>query len=162
MSDAVPRLCLNEAGAVAANTLLTVRLQEVPAGQRKAFTVAFYNSATLLSCERTGRSYGGGVLKLEPSEADRVLVPSMRLVREQREALSGLGQLVRRGLAEGGAEMLQAIREVDRVLLGAAGIEPDEATQLAVIRERAVERRRTRARRRREPSPELNGRSGAS
>ncbi len=34
--------------------------------------LAFLNSATLFSAEMVGRSYGGGVLKLEPKEAASV------------------------------------------------------------------------------------------
>jgi adenine-specific DNA-methyltransferase len=89
MSDVVPRLCLNTARAVSSNTLLTVRLPRIPAALHRAFVVAFYNSATLLSCERVGRSYGGGVLKLEPREADRILVPSAELIARHKGPLAG-------------------------------------------------------------------------
>jgi len=146
MSDVVPRLCLNEAAAVAANTLLTVRLPRVPKRLRKVFVTAFYNSATLLSCERTGRSYGGGVLKLEPSEADRILVPSTRLLRENQAALSALSKQLREGLAAGGDLMERAIRAVDAVVLAAAGVGTDEVEQLARARGDLASRRRSRAR----------------
>jgi SAM-dependent methyltransferase len=75
MSDHVPRLILNRIGATCSNNLLAVRLDDVPPRLRPVFVAAFYNSATLLSAERIGRRYGGGVLKLEPSEADRIVVP---------------------------------------------------------------------------------------
>lgn len=145
MIDAVPRLCLNRARAVASNNLLAVRLPGVPARLRRAFVAAFYNSATLLSCERTGRSYGGGVLKLEPSEADRILVPSLELVARHRAALVELAPLVDAKLREGKEESLrEAISEVDALLLAeseAAGRE------MAELRTRLLARRRTRARR---------------
>jgi tRNA1(Val) A37 N6-methylase TrmN6 len=146
MSDAVPRLCLNEAGAVAANTLLTVRLPGVPPPLRRAFATAFHGSATLLSCERTGRSYGGGVLKLEPSEADRILVPSPELVAARVEALCALSDRLREGLAAGGDRLARALRAVDAVVLEAAGARPDEIEQLAAARAEAAARRRERAR----------------
>ncbi len=79
MSDQIPRFILNGARATCSNTLLAVRLDGVDRPLRSTFVAAFYNSATMLSAERTGRRYGGGVLKLEPSEADRVLVPSPEL-----------------------------------------------------------------------------------
>lgn len=34
-----------------------------------------------LSCEIEGHALGGGMLKLEPGEAGRILVPSARLLR---------------------------------------------------------------------------------
>ncbi len=117
MSDVVPRLCLNRARVVASNTLLTVRLPQVPAALRKAFVVAFYNSATLLSCERTGRSYGGGVLKLEPREADRILVPAVDLVARHKSSLLKLAGEVDRVLRngrEGG--LAETVARVDAVL----------------------------------------------
>lgn len=117
MSDVVPRLCLNRAQVVSSNTLLNVRLPRMPAALRKAFVVAFYNSATLLSCERTGRSYGGGVLKLEPGEADRLLVPSAKLVARHKSALLELGAKVDAALREGREGRLdQAVAAVDAVL----------------------------------------------
>ncbi|MGV7904611.1 SAM-dependent methyltransferase, partial [Mycobacterium kansasii] len=41
---------------------------------------AALNSVTVLHAEIVGRSYGGGILKIEPREADRWLVPSPDLV----------------------------------------------------------------------------------
>ncbi len=118
MSDTVPRLCLNRAGVVTANTLLAVQLRHIPAGLKKAFVIAFYNSATMLSCERMGRSYGGGVLKLEPREADRVLVPSVPLVRQHRSALLALGASLSEALRLGPPTRIgEALAAVDRVLL---------------------------------------------
>jgi hypothetical protein len=121
MSDVVPRLCLNRAGVATANTLLAVRLPHVPVELRKAFVVAFYNSATMLSCERTGRSYGGGVLKLEPREADQVLVPSVALVRKRRDELLARAPRLRKALLHGSAtEIGDALSAIDKVLLRSA------------------------------------------
>jgi hypothetical protein len=43
----------------------------------KALAVGFYNSLTMLSAELLARSYGGGVLKLEPTEAEALLIPPL-------------------------------------------------------------------------------------
>ncbi len=143
MSDVVPRLCLNTARAVSSNTLLTVRLPRIPAGLRKTFVVAFYNSATLLSCERVGRSYGGGVLKLEPREADRILVPSAELVARHKTALLKLAADLDMVLRNGREGCLnEALAAVDAVLF--AG----EVTrgELAAARISLHERRQSRSR----------------
>ena len=85
MSDVIPRLVLNRGRSSCTNTLLAVRLQGIPLRERTAFIAAFYNSATMLSAELIGRRYGGGVLKLEPSEADRVLVPTRQVIGRRSE-----------------------------------------------------------------------------
>lgn len=143
MSDTLPRLCLNGARAATANTLLTVRLPHIPMGLRKAFVVAFYNSATMLSCERVGRSYGGGVLKLEPREADQVLVPSVALVRKHRSDLLALAPRLHKVLLHGSAMQIgDTLLAVDKVLL-----ESSEADAQDLSEERAalVARRQLRA-----------------
>jgi adenine-specific DNA methylase len=130
MSDAVPRLCLNDAGIATANTLLTVRLHHVPANLRKAFVVAFYNSATMLSCERTGRSYGGGVLKLEPREADQILVPSVALIRKHRRELLALAPRLNEALLHGRAAQIgEVLSVVDQVLLGSTDVNAQELSE---------------------------------
>ncbi len=90
MANDFPRLALNEAQVTCSNNLLAVKLSGVAAPLRLPFVAAFYNSATMLAAERTGRSYGGGVLKLEPSEADRLLVPAPTVVARGKNILSSL------------------------------------------------------------------------
>ncbi|MBY0486135.1 MAG: class I SAM-dependent methyltransferase, partial [Flavobacteriaceae bacterium] len=41
----------------------------------EAFTASYYNSLSLAFSEVTGRSHGGGVLELMPSEAEQILLP---------------------------------------------------------------------------------------
>jgi adenine-specific DNA methylase len=67
------RVVLNDAGVVTTDTIyrgsmLTPRL--LAAG----LVASFHNSLTLLSCELEGRSFGGGVLELVPSEIGRVVI----------------------------------------------------------------------------------------
>lgn len=144
MSDVVPRLCLNRARVVSSNTLLNIRLPRVPPVLRKAFVTAFYNSATLLSCERIGRSYGGGVLKLEPREADRILVPAVELVAQHKSPLLELAALVDKALRngrEGGLD--EAMAAVDAVLFSGEGLARSE---MAAARASLHKRRQGRAR----------------
>lgn len=146
MSATFPRLARNQAGATTTNNLHAVRLSEIPPALRRAFVVAFYNSATLLSCEWTGRSYGGGVLKLEPSEADRIHVPAVSLVRKHREALERLEKPLREALRKGGELITPLIEAVDRALLLPNGLHENEVVELRQAREDLAERRHSRAR----------------
>jgi hypothetical protein len=148
MSDSLPRLCLNEAGIAASNNLLTVRLFSVPQSLRRAFVVAFYNSATLLSCERIGRNYGGGVLKLEPREADRVMVPAMQVIaRHQGPLLELAGRLHDALLIRRPDALARAIRAVDEVILGTEAIRiGGEIEALGRARADLSSRRRSRRR----------------
>src|SRR5690606_29951298 len=42
---------------------------------KNAFIASFYNSLSFAFSEIVGRSYGGGVLELMPSEAEQILLP---------------------------------------------------------------------------------------
>jgi adenine-specific DNA-methyltransferase len=144
MSDVVPRVCYNRAQVVSSNTLLSVWLSAIPSALQKAFVVAFYNSATLLSCERVGRSYGGGVLKLEPREADRILVPAAGLVARHKRSLIKLADMVDAALRNCREGCLDdAVAAVDAVLFQKEKIARGE---MASARASFHERRRARAR----------------
>jgi len=74
MSGLRPQLVANDAGAAAPNTLHVVRFRpdaKIPAKTLAAF---WQTSLTSLSVELEGHALGGGMLKLEPSEARRVLI----------------------------------------------------------------------------------------
>ncbi|MGQ0570440.1 MAG: HsdM family class I SAM-dependent methyltransferase [Armatimonadota bacterium] len=142
MSDEMPRLILNRAGAACSNTLLAVRLPHARAIMR-TFITMFHNSATLLSAERVGRRYGGGVLKLEPSEADRLLVPNPNLVAGHPSLEDHLLERLDRGLRS--AKVDAEIRQIDEVFLrDLCGLSP---MQLKIIAESRWRRRQARKRR---------------
>ena len=68
-----PRLILNEANAYTTDTMHRVFIKENV--NKNAFIASFYNSLSLAFSEITGRSYGGGVLELMPSETEQILLP---------------------------------------------------------------------------------------
>ena len=68
-----PRLILNEANAYTTDTMHRVFIKENV--HKNAFIASFYNSLSLAFSEITGRSYGGGVLELMPSETKQILLP---------------------------------------------------------------------------------------
>jgi hypothetical protein len=49
--------------------------------QQESLVAGFHNSTTILSSEIEGRTYGGGVLELIPSEIARLVVPIVDMKR---------------------------------------------------------------------------------
>jgi adenine-specific DNA-methyltransferase len=74
MSGLRPQLVANTAGAVAPNTLHVVRFRPQVDISAQALAAFWQTSLTSLSAELEGHALGGGMLKLEPGEAQRVLI----------------------------------------------------------------------------------------
>jgi adenine-specific DNA methylase len=72
-----PRLTVNAAAATSTDTVHRVRLTGGPDSQidPAALAAVFHNSATFAFAEIIGRSYGGGILELEPREAEQLPIP---------------------------------------------------------------------------------------
>jgi adenine-specific DNA-methyltransferase len=68
-----PKLILNDAQATCTDTIHRVRF--INGVSPKVAVCAFLNSLTFAFSEVTGRSYGGGVLTFEPSEAESLPMP---------------------------------------------------------------------------------------
>lgn len=68
-----PKLVLNQAQAYTTDTMHRVYIR--PNVDKKAVVASFYNSLSLAFAEIKGRSYGGGVLELMPSEVGSILLP---------------------------------------------------------------------------------------
>ena len=99
-----PRLVLNKADVVSTDTIHRVRCN----GSAELLVANTYTSLTAASAEIEGRSYGGGVLELEPTEAERLLVP--RVLRKGLP-LTEIDRLVREG------RLTSALRENDKLIL---------------------------------------------
>ena len=136
MNADTPRLSTNEAGALHLNSVHGVYL----AGPyrdlgRELLPLASLNSATLLHAEMVGRAYGGGILKIEPREADVWEIPSPALIQEHacdlRSAKSDVAGLLRSG------KLLEAVRIIDQILLIDSGILSNE--QIEHIRQARAE-----------------------
>lgn len=138
MSSDMPRLVTNDIGALSTNTVHGARL--LNGTEPAAMAAAFYSSLTMLSAELVGRSYGGGVLKLEPSEAERLViaVPAAGYAR----MLDDVDGLVR-------ARRYDDVQDlVDRaVLCDGLGVAGEDVGLLRGAVNRLRGRRRSRARR---------------
>lgn len=68
-----PRIVLNNAAINATNSIHRVFFHQTVSSQiRKLIVVSLCSTFSQLSAEHVGRSYGSGVLKIEPSEANRI------------------------------------------------------------------------------------------
>ena len=86
MSGRGPRLVGNSAGVTCTNSVHAVHFRNE--GDVKRYLANWRNALTTLSCELEGHALGGGVLKIEPAEARRVLLaPELDLSEEQEELL---------------------------------------------------------------------------
>ncbi|MGI8462325.1 MAG: N-6 DNA methylase [Solirubrobacterales bacterium] len=135
-SNDYPRLALNDARVLQTNTIHGVNVES--GVEAAALAAGFYNSLTLLSAELVGRSYGGGVLKLEPTEAEALLLPPMPPCLA--ELLPGVDQAVRARDIEGALDL------VDPIVLGALGLSDADIGELRAGRERLRGRRKRRGR----------------
>jgi len=116
MNADTPRLATNGAGVHHLNSVHGLYLQ--PHLGRRAvelLPIASLNSMTLVGAETVGRAYGGGMLKLEPREADRLPVPSAAFVERIASRLAPLRGRVLDALARG--NLLDAVRSVDEAVL---------------------------------------------
>lgn len=99
MNHITPRLVANAAHVTCVNSLHGVRLNGPSELLVDALPLLLLNTFTQLSAELIGRSYGGGILKLEPREAAALPVPTDEHLQTawahlQSERL-GLNELVR-------------------------------------------------------------------
>ena len=77
MSHRYPRLIANTSRATLLNSMHGIRLKGATKSMvRNALPLLALNSATMVGAETLGRSYGGGILKMEPREAASLPVPT--------------------------------------------------------------------------------------
>lgn len=143
MNADTPRLIGNRAAAHHLNSVHGVYFAR---GRQRIgkdlLPLAALNSVTLLGAELVGRSYGGGVLKIEPREADAWPVPSLQHVSECAHDLRRIRRRVRDLLASG--RLLDAVEQVDSVLL--PDLEEATLTTLRTGRRALHDRRMSRSR----------------
>ncbi len=131
-----PRIVQNRAGATCTDTIHRLRMRNgTSAGWLAA---ASMNSLTFAFAEIVGRSYGGGVLELEPTEAERLPVPRPHLSELPLDALDARA---RQATAE------ETLSEVDRLVLKPAGLSQKDVKTLRGIWRKLCERRKSRKRR---------------
>ena len=131
-SHTYPRLLLNTAGV---HTTDTIYRGDVLAGQTMsagALVACFHCSLTLLTVELEGRSFGGGVLELVPSEISRLAVVRGSSLGGR---LRGLDRVAR------SREPEELVHATDALLM-ASGLLPGELVELLSEGHRALMGRR--------------------
>ncbi|HTU78212.1 MAG TPA: class I SAM-dependent methyltransferase [Solirubrobacteraceae bacterium] len=130
-----PRIIANLTAATSTDTIHRVRMTNGLAPEKLA--AASINTATFAFSEVVGRSYGGGVLELEPREAEALPFPDPKPLA--KSDVARVDRLLREGALEA------ALDHVDAKLLG--HVEPELLTELRRVWLRLRDRRLARGRR---------------
>jgi len=141
MNADTPRLCANKARVHYLNSVHGVYFKpDMVRTGMDLLPLGVLNSMTLLGAETVGRAYGGGILKLEPREADQLPVPTKTVLEEVQKALSTLRPQVALALRNG--QLLEAVRLVDDILLvGQLGLTGAKVRALREARAELMSRR---------------------
>ena len=125
-----PRLVSNDCGATATDTIHRLTVNGC---DRTELIASSYTYLTAASAEIEGRSYGGGVLELEPTEAERLLVPyELNHALPLEEADTFIRSKGMEGLLEENAR---------RVLIGGMGLSQHDVAMLKAIWDKMRQRR---------------------
>jgi adenine-specific DNA-methyltransferase len=143
MSHHYPRLITNSAKAEFVNSMHGVRLHpHVSKEVTAALPLLALNSVTMLGAEIHGRSYGGGILKMEPREAASLPVPNATVLEAAWSELKPKKAELDRQLRAG--SWTEVVKRVDAAVLGAAGLSEPEIAQMLeaarLLRERRLRR----------------------
>jgi adenine-specific DNA methylase len=133
-----PRVVANRTAATSTDTVHRVRLHGHAGAEQVAAAVT--NSLTFAFSEVMGRSYGGGILELEPNEADALPLPDPLLV--EAGTVEAVDRRLRDGDLEGALDLVDA-----RLLVGAVGLAPEQVALLRSVWRDLRERRARRSRR---------------
>ena len=139
-----PRVVLNQAGATSTDTIHRLTGKKEKPERIIANT---YTWLTAASAEIEGRSYGGGVLELEPTEAERLLMPA---TLNGAMPLAECDKLTRAGRLD---DVLEENARI--VLMGHMGLSQSDCSVLRDIWMKM--RNRRNARRRGRPSVKADG-----
>jgi adenine-specific DNA-methyltransferase len=149
MSHRFPRLITNQARVSFVNSMHGVRLRSGFKWAKSALPLLALNSVTMLGAEVFGRSYGGGVLKMEPREAAKLPVPRPEVLEKAWRVLAPERAHLDRQLRDG--RWTTVLSRVDEVLLrDTSALEGSEVAQIheaaRSLRERRLGPHRLRGR----------------
>jgi len=129
----MPRLVHLTKKCASTDTIHRVRWHQPSLGKRHV--AGFLNTWSLIACELMGRSYGGGVLELMPSEANSIPVPPA--MEQLDAAFDAVDERVRQ------REFAAAIELVDAVVTARRFSASDRQTARGILA-KLIARRKTR------------------
>ncbi|UCE16443.1 MAG: N-6 DNA methylase [Candidatus Bathyarchaeota archaeon] len=119
MSRKKPRFIFNEAGMLVLNTFHFVYPEGKAIRNRvelKALLAYLNSNEALNLLRRVGRVYGGGLLKIEPRELERLpIMDFVRLADSNTEALANLFEQLCKSVRKGSGEQ-EILKEIDRLV----------------------------------------------
>jgi adenine-specific DNA-methyltransferase len=140
MSGNTPRLVANKAQVVAPNSLHVVRVHAHTSLSTDSIAALWQTSLTRLSVEVEGHALGGGMLKIEPTEAENCILAGANMVDSSlSDFATELDQLVRSG-----KEPLAQTRADDLILRKHLGLSLSDCGLLQDAAELLMNRRCTR------------------
>ena len=92
-----PRVAANRGGTLCTNNLHRITLDPTAVKRAGLLAAASYNAATMLSIELLGRIGGGGVLKIEPGDASKILLPRPDLLAGGGSPARAINRALREG-----------------------------------------------------------------
>ena len=132
-----PKFVLNQCGAVSTDTMHRIKFNE--GVDPENILLAYYNSVSFAFTEICGRSYGGGVLEILPTEVGKVLLPKIEKIdADHREKLlSEIDRIVRED-----DDIEKALDIGDKeVLVGMLGLDQEICDQCRTIWKKMQRRR---------------------
>lgn len=130
MSHRYPRLVTNQAEVSFVNSMHGIRVRPgVRRLAKSALPLLALNSVTMLGAEANGRSYGGGILKMEPREAASLPVPNEQALATAWAILRSERLRLDNQLKTG--HWQDVVARIDEVLLiGTLGLSAEEVVTL--------------------------------
>lgn len=94
-SNLYPKFILNCCGAVSTDTMHRIKFAEGVSPEN--ILLSYYNSISFAFTEICGRSYGGGVLEILPSELGSIMLPKITHIRKDicTDLLNRIDQIIR-------------------------------------------------------------------
>lgn len=148
MNGVGPNLCVNELDLAFTNSVHGLTLDEsLREVGRSVLPLVYLSTFSQLSAEVYGRSYGGGILKIEPREAARTLVLNPQAAEMMRRRTISIKDDSANKLARGGREKVRTTIDEMMLDIGVANrLQMEEAQSLLIDLRARREKRSSRKR----------------